>query len=81
MSCYLDHLQLLSRAVVAVMTEMEISPQEEEMANPKGMKVFAVERHGLPGDFVSFSALCRVQSSPLVFVPNRPIVWSPLQWW
>ena len=49
---HLDHLQLLSRAV-AVMAEMEVSPQEE-MANPRGMKVFAVERHGVPEDFVYF---------------------------
>ena len=75
---YLDHLQLLSKAV-AVMAEMEVSPQEE-MANPQGTKLFAVERHGLPEDFVTFPVLCGVQSSPLVFVPNRPIVWGPLQW-
>ena len=55
--CFLNEMtpfgsfaQLLSRAV-AVMAEMEVSPQEE-MANPQGMKVFAVERHGLPEDFV-----------------------------
>ena len=35
------------------MAEMEVSPQEE-MANPQ---VFAVERPGLPEDFVSFPAL------------------------
>ena len=61
------------------MVEMEVSPQEE-MANPQGMEVFAVERPGLPEDFVAFPALCRVQSSPLVFAPNLPIVWGPLQW-
>ena len=61
------------------MVEMEVSPQEK-MANPQGMKVFAVERPGLPEDFVSFPALCGVQSSPLVFAPNLPIVWGPLQW-
>ena len=45
----LGHLQLLSRAV-AVMAEIEVSPQEE-VANPEGMKVFAVERYaGLPQD-------------------------------
>ena len=76
---YSDHLQLLSRAV-AVMAEMEVSPQEE-MANPQGMKVFAVERHELPENFVSFPALCGVQSSPLVFVPNRSIIWGPLLQW
>ena len=62
---------------MARMTEMEFSPQEE-MANLQGMKMFAVVKHGLPEDFVSFRALCRVQSSPLVFAPNRPIVWGPL---
>ena len=75
---YLGHLQLLSKAIAAK-AEMEGSPQEE-MANPQVMKVFAVERPGLPEDFVSFPALCGVQSSPLVFAPNLPIVWGPLQW-
>ena len=75
---YLDLLHLLSKAVAA-MAEMEVSPQEE-MANPQGMKVFAVERPGLPEDFVYFPALCGVQSSPLVFAPNLPIVRGPLQW-
>ena len=55
--------------MVAAMAEMEVSPQEE-MANPQSMKVFAVERHELPEGFVSFLALCGVQSSPLVFAPN-----------
>ena len=75
---HLGHLQLFSR-VVAVMVEMEVSPQDER-ATPQGMKVFAVERPGLPEDFVSFPALCGVQSSPLVFAPSPPIVWGPLQW-
>ena len=61
------------------MAEMEVSPQGE-MANPQGMKVFAVERPRLPEVFVSFTALCGVQSLPLVFAPNLPIVWGPLQW-
>ena len=73
----LGYLQLLSRAV-AVMAEMEVSPQEE-MANPQGMKVFAVEKHGLPEDFVYFPALCEVKSPLLVLVLNRPTVWGPLQ--
>ena len=59
---YLGHLQLLSNAVGA-MAEMEVGPQAE-MANPQGMKVFTVERRGLPEDFVSLPALCGVQSSP-----------------
>ena len=61
------------------MAEMEVSPQEE-IANPQGMKVFTVERHGLSVGFVTFAGLCRVQSSPPVFVLNRPIVRGPLQW-
>ena len=56
--CYLGYLQLLSKAVAAI-AEMEVSPQEE-IANPQGMKVFAVEKPGLPGDFVSFPVLCGV---------------------
>ena len=55
------------------MAEMEVGPQEE-MANPQGMKVVAVERPGLPEDFVCFPSLCGVQSSPLVSAPNLPIV-------
>ena len=51
------------------------------MANLQDMKVFAVERHELPEDFVSFRALCGVQSSPLAFAPNPAIVWGPLQQW
>ena len=43
------------------MAEMEVIPQEE-ITNPQGMKVFDVERHGLPEDFVSFRALWGVQS-------------------
>ena len=63
---YLGNLLLLSKAVAA-MAEMEVSPPEE-MAKPQGMEVFAVERLGLPEDVVSFSALCGVQSSPLVYL-------------
>ena len=65
---------------VAVMAKMEVSPQEE-MANPQDMPVFAVERHELPEGFLYFPALCGVQSSPLVFAPNRPIIWGPLLQW
>ena len=78
---HFSHLKLLSRAVALIigMVEMEVSPQEE-MADPQVMKVFALEGHGLPEDFVSFPALCRVQLSPLVLALNCAIVWGPLQW-
>ena len=42
------------------MAEMEVSLQEE-MAYPQGMRVFAVERPGLPEYFMYFPALCGVQ--------------------
>ena len=61
------------------MAKMEVSPQEE-MSNPQGVTMFAVERPVLSEDFVSFPALCGVQSSPLVFAPNLPFVRGPLQW-
>ena len=58
---------------------MEVSPQEE-MADPQGTNMFAVDKLGILEDFVSFRALCGVQSSPLVFAPNQPVVWGPVQW-
>ena len=61
------------------MAGMEVSPQEE-MTDPQGMQVLAAERPGLPENFVSFPALCGVQSSPLVFAPNLPFARGPLQW-
>ena len=61
------------------MAEIQVSPHEK-MAIMQGMKVFAAERHKLPEDSVYFPALCGLQSSLLVFVPNRPTVWGPLQW-
>ena len=68
---YLGHLQFLSKAVAA-MAEMEVIPQED-MANTQAMKVFDVERPGLSEDFVYFSALCGVQSSPLVICSESAV--------
>ena len=59
--------------------EREISPKED-LANPQGMKVVAVERHVLPEAFVHFRTWCGVQSLPLVFARNRAFVCGPLQW-
>ena len=56
----------------------EVNPQDN-MAKPQGVKVFTVERYGLPEDFVHIRFLCDVQSSPLVFAPNRAFVCGPLQ--
>ena len=74
---HLGHFHLQLRAVAVIMAEMEVIPQEK-VVNPQGMKVFAVERYGLPKDFVSFRA--RVQSLPFVFVSNWPIGWGPLHY-
>ena len=59
---HLGHLQLSSRALAPMtgMAEMEVSSQEE-MTNPQDITVFAIERHRLSEDFVSFRALCEVQ--------------------
>ena len=65
-------------AFFTVVADLEVSPQDR-MANPKGLKVFAVERYELPNVFVSCRALCDVQSSPLVFAPNRVFGCGPLQ--
>ena len=56
------------------MAEMEVIPQEE-MANPQGMKVFAVERPGLPEDLVSFLLLFVVYLT-LLTDPLRIQPWS-----
>ena len=77
---HLGHFQLFSAVVLAftAVTEVRVSPQND-MANLQGMKVFAVERHGLPVDFVYFRVLCGVQSLPLVFAPNRAFARGSLQ--
>ena len=59
------------------MAEMEVSPQEE-MANPQEMKVFAVERPGLPENFVFFHCVeCSRRHSYLL--RNLSFVRGPLQ--
>ena len=59
---HLGHSHFLSRVVslFTVVAEMNVS-SPEEMANPQGTNVLAVERHGVPEDFVSFRTLCGVQ--------------------
>ena len=46
------------------MAEMEVSPQEE-MANAHEMKMFAVERHGLPDFFFLLCVECNRRHSYL----------------
>ena len=49
------------------------------MANSPGMKVLAVKRHRLLGNFVYFRTLRGVQPSPLELAPNRAFECGPLQ--
>ena len=76
----LGYFQLSSRAVSAftAVVGVEVSPQNE-MADRQDMEVFTVDRYGLPEDFVYFWALCSLQSSPLVFAPNRAFGCGPFQ--
>ena len=46
-------------AFYIIVAEIEDNPLEE-MANPQGMKMFAIKRHELPEDFVYFCAQCGV---------------------
>ena len=39
-----------------------------------------IDRHDFAEGFVSFPTLCGVQSSLVIFAPNRAIVWGPPQW-
>ena len=63
---------------LTTMAEMEVSPQDD-VVNPQDIKVFAVERHGRPRDFVYSRSLCGMQSWPLVFAPNHKFGYGPLQ--
>ena len=56
---------------LTVMAEVDVSPQDG-VANPQGMKMFAVDRYELPEDFVYFRILCgtSMHLSPLVFAPK-----------
>ena len=83
LNAYFNEMVTLRSFAAVVKAESDISEMEVslqgEMANPQGMKLFAVERRSLPEDCVCFPALCGVQSSVLVFSPNLPNVWGPPQ--
>ena len=51
--CFINEMALFGRFAALIK-----GCSSEEMADPQGMEVFAVERHGLPEDFVSFFLLC-----------------------
>ena len=74
-------MQLLSKAVVAIMAEMarkEVCPRDE-IAGPPGTAVLPIDRHGFAEGLVSFRTLFGVQSSLVRFGPNRTTAWGPLQ--
>ena len=77
--CHLDRFKVLARNVspFTVVAEIMVSPKYE-IANPQGMEVFAVKKHGLPEKIVCFCCLYGMHSSPLVFAPNCAFVRDPL---
>ena len=74
-------MQLFSKAkhYLTAMAQKEICPRDE-IADPTGMAVLPIGRHGFAEGFVSFRTLCGVQSSLVRFAPNRAIAWGPPQW-
>ena len=64
-------MQLLSKAKhsLSAMDQNEVCPRDE-IADPPGMAVLPVDRHGFTECFVSFCTLCGVQSSLVIFAPN-----------
>ena len=53
-----------------MVTQRGVYPLDER-ANPPGLKVLAIERHGFLEDFVSFRTLYSVQSFPPIFASNH----------
>ena len=58
-----------AKSFTAAVANIVVRPKDEMTSPYGGMNVFARDR--LPKGLVSFRALCGVQSSPLVFAPNR----------
>ena len=77
---YLGHFQLVSKAkrYLTAMAKEEICPRDE-IADPPGMAVLPIDIYGFDEGLVSFRTLCGVQSSLVIFAPNRAIAWGPPQ--
>ena len=60
------------------MAEEEACPRDE-IADPPGMAVLPIDIYGFDEGLVSFRKLCGVQSSLVIFAPNRAIAWGPPQ--
>ena len=78
---YLGHLQLLSKAKHSciVMAKKEVCPRDE-IADASGTAVLPIDIHGFAEGLVSFRILGGVQSSLVMFAPNRAIARGPPQW-
>ena len=77
---YLGHLQLLSKAKhsLTAMAKKEVCPRDE-IADPPGMAVLAIDIDGFDKGLVSSRTLCGVQLSLVRFAPNRAIAWGAPQ--
>ena len=75
-------MQLLSKTKhsLTTMTQKEVCPRGEMIADPPGTAVLPIDKHGFAEDFVSFRTLCGVQSSLVRFARNGAIAWGPPQW-
>ena len=74
---YLGHFQLLSKAKhsLTAMAKEEVC-RRDEIADPSGMAVLPIAIYGFDEGLVSFCTLCGVQSSLVIFAPNRAIAWG-----
>ena len=77
---FLGHLQLLSKAKhsLTAMAKKEVCPRDE-IADPPDTTVLPIGRPGFAEGSVSFRTLCGMQSSLVIFAPNRAIAWGPSQ--
>ena len=61
------------------MAKEDVCPRDE-IADPPGTAVLLIiDIYGFDEGLVSFRTLCGVQSSLVIFAPNRAIAWGPLQ--
>ena len=76
---HLGHLQQLPIAEhpLAAMAQNEVCPQDE-IADPLGMNVFSIDRHGFAEVFVLFRTPCGVKSAAARFARNRELECGPL---
>ena len=66
-----------ARQLVEAMVDAEACPRDE-ITDPPGTVMLPIDRHGFAESLVSFRTLCGVQSSLVIFVPNRSTPWGPL---